>query len=289
MGYSVEDVAQLLGVSLRQINAFVRAGFLAPATDPNGRAQFSFQDVVLLRTAQGLVGADIAPARVKRALAKLKHQLPDGKPLTGVSIAAEGNRIVVRDGRTRWNPESGQALFDFRVEELAKDAAALTDFKPRASKGGKGRGKDGDGGHADGAAEFVEDWYGVGCAREDEGDRDGAIAAYKRALNADETHVDAHINLGRMLHERGETPQAVQHYERALALRPGDAIAAFNLGVALEDQERLDEAAHAYLQAVATDPRSADAHYNLAGVYERMGDRAGAIRHLRAYKQLTRR
>jgi tetratricopeptide (TPR) repeat protein len=292
VGYSAQDVAQLLGVSLRQINAFVRAGFLAPATDTHGRAQFSFQDVVLLRTAQGLVGADIAPARVKRALAKLKQQLPDGKPLTGVSIAAEGNRIVVRDGRTRWNPESGQALFDFRVEELAKDAAALTDFKPRAQKDGKvgkSRGKDGAGENANAAGDYVEDWYGVGCAREDEGDRDGAIAAYKRALNADETHVDAHINLGRMLHERGETPQAVRHYERALDLRPGDAIAAFNLGVALEDQERLDEAAHAYLQAVATDPRSADAHYNLAGVYERMGDRAGAIRHLRAYKQLTRR
>ncbi len=289
MGYSAQDVAQLLGVSLRQINAFVRAGFLAPATGDDGHAQFSFQDVVLLRTAQGLVGADIAPARVKRALKKLKQQLPDGKPLTGVSIAAEGNRIVVRDGRTRWNPESGQALFDFRVEELAKDAAALTDFKPRAHKAGKGQAKAGDGAKADDAAEYGEDWYGVGCAREDEGDRDGAIAAYKRALSADEAHVDAHINLGRMLHERGETPQAVRHYERALEMRPGDAIAAFNLGVALEDQERLDEAAHAYLQAVSTDPRSADAHYNLAGVYERMGDRAGAIRHLRAYKQLTRR
>ena len=288
MGYSAQDVAQLLGVSLRQINAFVRAGFLAPATGADGNAQFSFQDVVLLRTAQGLVGADIAPARVKRALKKLKQQLPDGKPLTGVSIAAEGNRIVVRDGRTRWNPESGQALFDFRVEELAKEAAALTDFKPRAQKG-KGHAKDGDGADATEAAEYGEDWYGVGCAREDEGDRDGAIAAYKRALAADDAHVDAHINLGRMLHERGETPQAVRHYERALTLRPGDAIAAFNLGVALEDQERLDEAAHAYLQAVSTDPRSADAHYNLAGVYERMGDRAGAIRHLRAYKQLTRR
>lgn len=293
MGYSVEDVAQLLGVSLRQVNAFVRAGFLAPATGADGRAQFSFQDVVLLRTAQGLVGADIAPARVKRALKKLKEQLPDGKPLTGVSIAAEGNRIVVRDGAARWNPESGQALFDFRVDELAKGAAQLTDFKPRAAKGQKdgGRGKAAGGAateeNAD--AEYSEDWYGVGCAREDEGDRDGAIAAYKRALAADESHVDAHINLGRMLHERGDTPLAVGHYQRALELRPGDSIAAFNLGVALEDQERLDEAASAYLQAVSADPRSADAHYNLAGVYERMGDRAGAIRHLRAYKQLTRR
>jgi tetratricopeptide (TPR) repeat protein len=290
VGYSVEDVAQLLGVSLRQVNAFVRAGFLAPATGDDGRAQFSFQDVVLLRTAQGLVGAAIAPARVKRALRKLKEQLPDGKPLTGVSIAAEGNRIVVRDGRTRWNPESGQALFDFRVDELAKDAAQLSDFKPRAAKvTGKGKAASDGVTTAGEDAEYSEDWYGVGCAREDEGDRDGAVAAYKRALGADETHVDAHINLGRMLHERGETPLAVRHYQRALELKPGDSIAAFNLGVALEDQERFDEAASAYLQAVSTDPRSADAHYNLAGVYERMGDRAGAIRHLRAYKQLTRR
>src|SRR5689334_724320 len=107
MGYSAREVARLLGLSTAQVRAYVRSGFLSPARGPRGALSFSFQDVVLLRTAKGLMGARIAPARVRRALRKLQQQLPSGRPLTGVAIAAEGNRIVVRDGGSRWNPESG--------------------------------------------------------------------------------------------------------------------------------------------------------------------------------------
>jgi len=275
-----EDVAKLIGVSVRQVNSYVRDGFLEPAVGDDGQPRFSFQDVVLLRTAAGLTAARIAPARVKRALARLKQQLPAGRPLTGVAIAAEGNRIIVRDGGARWNPESGQVLFDFRVAELAKGAAALDDgiaeLKPKTPP----------------AAATIEvaagdEWYQIGCGREDEGDSDGAIAAYRRAIENDAAHADAYINLGRLLHERGDTPAALQAYETALQLRPGDALAAFNLGVALEDAGRLDDAANAYRRAIDADPRAADAHYNLAGVFERLGDRAAALRHLRTYKKLT--
>lgn len=282
MGYTAEDVAKLIGVSVRQVRSFVDAGFLAPARGEDGTERFSFQDVVLLRTAKGLVGARIAPARVKRALARLRQQLPAGRPLTGVAIAAEGNRIVVRDGDARWNPESGQVLFDFRVAELANsakrlghDIAVLEPKKPR-----------------DEAAErraSADDWYALGCTREDENDADGAIAAYRQAIEAEPEHGDAHVNLGRLLHDRGQTDEAVRLFERALLLRPDDAIAAYNLGVVLEDQERIDEAIAAYVRATEADPRAADAHYNLAGLYERRGDRAAALRHLRVYKKLLGR
>jgi tetratricopeptide (TPR) repeat protein len=274
VGYTAEDVAKLIGVSVRQVQSYVRDGFLAPAVGDDGAARFSFQDVVLLRTAAGLRAARIAPARVKRALARLKQQLPEGRPLTGVAIAAEGNRIIVRDGGARWNPESGQVLFDFRVAELAQGIAEL---KPKTN------------GPSDEeiSVAAADDWYQIGCAREDEGDSDGAIAAYRRAVEGDAAHADAYINLGRLMHERGDTAAALQSYQTALSLRPDDALAAFNLGVTLEDAGQLDDAAAAYRRAIDADPRAADAHYNLAGVFERLGDRAAALRHLRTYKKLT--
>lgn len=276
MGYSAEDVAKLIGVSVRQVHSYVRDGFLAPDVGDDGRPRFSFQDVVLLRTAAGLTAARIAPARVKRALARLKMQLPEGRPLTGVAIAAEGNRIIVRDGGARWNPESGQVLFDFRVAELADGIAEL---KPKAQREAPN--------DDDVKAAAADDWYQVGCGREDEGDSNGAIAAYRRAIETDAKHVDAYVNLGRLMHERGDIDAALQAYETALELRPKDALAAFNLGVTLEDAGRLDDAAAAYRRAIEHDPRAADAHYNLAGVFERLGDRAAALRHLRTYKKLT--
>jgi len=276
VGYSAEDVAKLIGVSVRQVQSYVRDGFLAPAVGDDGLPRFSFQDVVLLRTAAGLTAARIAPARVKRALARLKQQLPEGRPLTGVAIAAEGNRIIVRDGGARWNPESGQVLFDFRVAELADGIAEL---KPKAQRSAENE--------KEVSAAASDDWYQIGCGREDEGDSNGAIAAYRRAIETDAAHADAYINLGRLMHERGDIEAALQAYQTALQLRPDDALAAFNLGVTLEDAERLDEAAAAYRRAIEADPRAADAHYNLAGVFERLGDRAAALRHLRTYKKLT--
>ena len=70
--------------------------------------------------------------------------------------------------------------------------------------------------------------------------------------------------------------------------RGADATACFNHGVALEDLGRLADAIAAYERALACDPDYVDAHYNLARLYERLGRQTAAIRHLKAYRQLTR-
>ena len=72
-GYGAREVAKMLGLSVSQVRAYVRAGFLEPTRGPRGELQFSFQDLVLLRTAKGLVSARIAPRRVRSALRKLKE------------------------------------------------------------------------------------------------------------------------------------------------------------------------------------------------------------------------
>src|SRR5439155_1607910 len=76
-------------------------------------------------TAKGLVCDRIAARRVRSALRKLKEQLPEGRGLRGVHIRAVGDRIVVGDGRASWSPESGQVLFDFETQELARKVAPL--------------------------------------------------------------------------------------------------------------------------------------------------------------------
>ena len=102
-GYSARDVAQLLGLPVSRVHSYVRSGFLKPERGPRRALTFSFQDVVVLRTASELVRSRIAPSRVKKILKKLASDLPEGRSLSGLTIVAEGNRVVVF-GRVRHKP-----------------------------------------------------------------------------------------------------------------------------------------------------------------------------------------
>ena len=51
--------------------------------------------------------------------------------MTAVRIAADGDQVVVRDGDAVWNPESGQALFDFAVSEIAERTTPFVEAKKR--------------------------------------------------------------------------------------------------------------------------------------------------------------
>src|SRR3989449_7935912 len=80
-GYTTEEVARLLGLSPAQIRSYTRAAFLSPARAAGGRGElrFSFQDLVLLRAAKGLMAARIPAAKIRSSLRRLKQQLPRGR------------------------------------------------------------------------------------------------------------------------------------------------------------------------------------------------------------------
>jgi len=268
MSYTVREVAAMLGLSPAQIRSYARNGFLDPERGERGELRFGFADLIVLRTAGELTSASIPRRKVKRVLERLREQLPAGRSLTGIRIAADGERVVVREGASVWNPESGQALFDFSVSEIEEKVAAPLPLRA-----------------VDQAAEDAEDWYELGCELEPD-DVDRSREAYERAVALDPAHVDAHLNLGRLLHESGDAASAERHYRSAWNVDRENATAAFNLGVALEDLGRTNDALDAYRRALDLDPEHADAHYNLAGIYERRGEKAEAVRHLKAYRAL---
>jgi tetratricopeptide (TPR) repeat protein len=270
-GYSVRDVAQILGLSPNQVRGYVRAGFLSPRKGKRGEHRFDMQDIVLLRTAKEL-SARIPPQRLKKALRRLRERLPSGRPLTGVRITAVGENVVVRDGRSLWRVDSGQGLFDFDVSELTARVAPLARRAAEVARG-------------DETKLDAEDWYALAFDLET-CDAEQARDAYRRALELDPQHSGARVNLGRLLQEAGHPHAAAAHYRIALLARPDDATAAFNLGVALEDLHQDAEAEAAYEQAVAADPTYADAYYNLSRVYERTGKASAAFRLLKTYRSL---
>jgi tetratricopeptide (TPR) repeat protein len=270
-GFSTREVAGLIGISVSQVRAYVKAGVVSPRDGADGEPRFALPDVVLLRTAKGLA-AHIPPARLRRALRRLKEQLPPGRPLSAVRITVQGDDVIVRDGSAAWKLESGQRVLDFEVAELVPKVAPLVRKSARTA-------------HEVPDDLQAEDWFELGYELELT-EPDQARDAYRRTLELDPDHVPARVNLGRLLHEKRQLKLAEVHYRLALAVEPQNTTALFNLAVALEDGGRLDEAAQTYEAVVKADEKHADAHFNLARLYERLGKKAAAIRHLKAYQSI---
>jgi tetratricopeptide (TPR) repeat protein len=281
-GYTTQDVARMIGVSAGRLRSYLRAGVLSPEKGTRGELRFSFQDLLLLRKAEGLVSQRISPHRVRRALKKLRARLSDAQPLTGVSLGADGLQVVVHERGARWQVESGQVLLAFDKQVEAADEAPLVAL-PTKPAGEKTAGVAGNV-----VPPTAEEIYELACDL-DEADPERAESSYRQVIAQAPQHADAHINLGRILHERGDLAGAEEHYRHALVTRPNDPTASFNLGVALEDGGHHADALEAYRLAIAADERNADAHYNAARLYDLLGDYAAALRHLRICRDLARK
>jgi len=277
-GYSTREVAEVLGLPTSTILSWTRAGLLTPVRGPRGAYFFSFHDIALLRGARELLEADVSTVRVRRALEAMRAQLPIGRPLSAVHMVALGDRVLIRDEERVWDPRSGQLLMPLDAPPSGAEAPAVV-----------GRIGASDAPRAAGVVpRSADEWYDAGVDLEGEAP-ERARAAYERALALDPGHADAHLNLGRLLHELGAVDQAEAHYRTALEADPASARASYNLGVALEDQGRRPAAVEAYETALRLDAELAVAHFNLSRLMEALGRPSEALAHLAAYKRILDR
>jgi len=269
--YSVRDVERLLQLSPATTRGLIRAGFVKPARGERREYRFSFQDLIVLRTARALSVAKVPAQRIRRALASLRRALPESVPLSGLAISALGDHVVVRDGEARWQAESGQYVLglDVTVED-----GVLRVVEHRAAAAA-----------AAAAVTAERDWFAQALSLEDSDPR-GALEAYRQAAEAEPANVATWTNWGRLLHEQGKAQEASDVYQRGLTHAGRDSLLLFNQGVLLEDLGDIGAALNAYQTALEEDPDLADCHYNLARLYESLGKPQHAIRHLGQYRRL---
>ncbi len=208
---------------------------------------------------------------------EIKSSLPGELPLSGLSIVAVGDRIVVREGRALRESDTGQ--YTLALEVIDQGGALLMIDKMIDKRTGSAATPVRIAPTADQAAEHFERAMSLEAT-----DESAALAAYEACLALDARHLEARVNLGRLLHLKGRLREAEQIY---CAVGTPDALLSFNLAVLLEDLEREDEAITAYRMALALDPAMADAHFNLARLHEHAGNTKDALRHLLAYRRLT--
>src|SRR5205823_5848480 len=170
--YGARDVERLLRLPRSTIRSLVSAGFVSPARGPRQSYLFSFQDLIVLRTAQALAAANVPARRITKSLKELRRQLPEAVPLSGLSICAVADRVVVKEGGHRWQADSGQYLLALDVDPAGGSLSVIERPAPSA-----------------------DEWFEKALALED-GDVEAARQAYERAIAAAPAHLSAHVNLG---------------------------------------------------------------------------------------------
>jgi tetratricopeptide (TPR) repeat protein len=266
--YGVRDVEKLLRLPRSTIRALIAAGFVSPARGPRSEWRFSFQDLIVLRTAQALADANVPQRRITRSVRELRRHLPDAMPLSGLSICAVADRVVVREGGGHWQADSGQYLLEFEGDPANGSLSVIERNQAATAPGG------------------AQAWFDEAVALE-KGDAEAAQKAYEQAIAADPALLDARINLGRLLHEAGQLAKAEHVYREGVKTCGRDPVLLYNLGVLLDDMDRKAEAVAAYEGAVSGDPGLADGHYNLALLYEKLKKPKEAIRHMARYRALV--
>src|SRR5262245_10406219 len=240
--YSLADLKRLFGLPPALVNKLSQAGFIAPPK-ARGKSQYSFQDLLVLRVAGALKASKMTTPKIVAALEQIRGSLPNGK-LPAIALAASGKDVAVREG-AREREASGQYALPLSTRPVAKSVAEIKKPVP--------------------AAEIAQEHFQRGNLLE-ESDVDAARAAYLAALNVQEDHLEARINLGRLLHLDGKLKEAELLYRQA---RTSSAVLSFNLATLLEDLGREEEAVTAYREALAQDPLLGDAHFNLSRLHEK--------------------
>jgi tetratricopeptide (TPR) repeat protein len=229
----------------------------------------------VLRTLGSLRAAKIPTQKINRTLRAIRESLPGELPLSGLSIVAVGDRIVVREGQSLRESDTGQYTLALGFIDQGGDLLMIdkrADARVSAAEEAA----------ASAASGATEDDFERALALE-ESDAEAAIALYRACLEADAARMEARLNLGRLLHEKGRHEEAERVYRGSVAAEP---LLSFNLAVLLEDCDRIGEAMAVYRHAIALDPGLADAHFNLARLYEQAGNARDALRHLLAYRRL---
>jgi len=270
--FSTAQIARILKVRPSWVRAQARRILVAPDRTQSGHYRYSFQDVVMLRTARRLSGPALSSKRIAEILNELSQTLSAGRSLSSVQLRSMGKLILARDSEALWEPETGQTVFDFDAgprENVAELPLPLRNYSVEET-------------------DDALDWFELALEYENGGSIEAAEHAYRCACERDPEHINSRINLGRLRHAADALEEAESLYREALRIDAEHPIALFNLGVVLEDRGDEVAAIECYKRSIAADPEIPEAHYNIARLYVRTSAETDAIRHYARYKALVR-
>ena len=119
--------------------------------------------------------------------------------------------------------------------------------------------------------------FAEAIAEQNAGNIAGALVLYRRAIELNPYHGEAHNNLAILLNAQGQELASVACLRRAVALAPPSAVLYANLGHFLRRMGRYDEAAAAFAQALELAPELPEVLYRYGLLLDEIGQSERAI------------
>ena len=119
------EVAQILGISRRQLLYWARTGLARPSRcTRGGHHRYRFEDLVALKAAKRLIDSGISVQGIRKSIRALQRTLPRvERPLTELVLVATGDVVLVlRDG-TAFEAITGQEWV-FPVAQFQREIEA---------------------------------------------------------------------------------------------------------------------------------------------------------------------
>jgi DNA-binding transcriptional MerR regulator len=124
-GFRAPDVAKLVGISYRQLDYWARTGLCSPSVRDAGgsgtQREYSFRDVVLLKTIKNLLDTGVNLQRIRKSIDFLRGHLKE--PPQGLTLLSDGNKVYAAT-----SPDEvidllakGQGVFALAVDKVWSD------------------------------------------------------------------------------------------------------------------------------------------------------------------------
>ena len=121
--FTPKEVAQIVGISYRQIQYWDKTNFIRPSYRRRGKYRlYTFTDLIQLKVAKTLRNANFSIQRLRKTIKSLRTLLPQiTHPLVELTFLIDGDRILVFNGDVVMNTSSGQNYIRFDVQNLRSE------------------------------------------------------------------------------------------------------------------------------------------------------------------------
>jgi DNA-binding transcriptional MerR regulator len=137
--YRTSEVAQLTGLSLRQLDYWAQQKILEPSIQrsygPGTRRLYSFDDIIQLRFIRRVRQQGWSTQKIREAITRLREVMEDPSPLKG-AVLVNGKRTILAICKTREGERilldtldvGGQQVMWFVLETLVEEVQQDTDL-----------------------------------------------------------------------------------------------------------------------------------------------------------------